>query len=71
MARLSVVAHPAKKKIALVVGAGDNLGSAICKCFSNEGFIVVAARRNGKKLVTLQKEIETTWGEIVYDYELI
>ena len=51
-----------KNKIALVVGAGDNLGSAICKCFSNEGFIVVACRRNGDKLVTLKNEIETSGG---------
>lgn len=58
-----------KNKIALVVGAGDNLGSAICKCFSNEGFIVVAARRNGDKLVTLQKEIETSGG-VFYGYSL-
>ena len=58
-----------KKKIALVVGAGDNLGSAICKCFSNEGFIVVAARRNGDKLVTLQKDIETSGG-VFYGYSL-
>ena len=58
-----------KNKIALVVGAGDNLGSAICRSFSNEGFTVVAARRNGDKLVTLQKEIETTDG-IFYGYSL-
>ena len=58
-----------KNKIALVVGAGDNLGSAICKCFSNEGFIVVAARRNGDKLANLQKEIETKGG-VFYGYSL-
>ena len=58
-----------KNKIALVVGAGDNLGSAICKCFSNEGFIVVACRRNGNKLVTLKNEIETSGG-IFYGHSL-
>ena len=58
-----------KNKIALVVGAGDNLGSAICKCFSNEGFIVVACRRNGDKLVTLKNEIETSGG-IFYGHSL-
>ena len=58
-----------KNKIALVVGAGDNLGSAICKCFSDEGFIVVACRRNGDKLVTLKNEIETSGG-IFYGHSL-
>ena len=58
-----------KNKVALVVGAGDNLGSAICKCFSNDGFIVVAARRNGDKLANLQKEIETTGG-VFHGYSL-
>ena len=58
-----------KNKIALVVGAGDNLGSAICKCFSNEGFIVVACRRNGDKLITLKNEIETSGG-IFYGHSL-
>ena len=58
-----------KNKIVLVVGAGDNLGSAICKCFSNEGFIVVACRRNGDKLITLKNEIETSGG-IFYGHSL-
>ena len=39
-----------ENKVALVMGAGDNLGSAISKCFANEGYTVVAARRNGEKL---------------------
>ena len=58
-----------KNKVALIIGAGDNLGSAICKCFSNDDFVVVAARRNGDKLVTLQNEIETTGG-VFHGYSL-
>ena len=46
-----------KNKVALVIGAGDNLGSAIAKCFSNDGYIIVAARRNGDKLNILKEEI--------------
>ena len=42
-----------EKKVALVMGAGDNLGSAISKCFANDGYTVVAARRNGDKLLSL------------------
>ena len=58
-----------KNKVALVIGAGDNLGSAICKCFSNDGFTVVAARRNGDKLVTLHNEIEAMGG-VFYGHSL-
>ena len=49
-------------KVALVMGAGDNLGSAISKCFANDGYTVVAARRNGDKLSTLKDEIEAEGG---------
>ena len=58
-----------KNKVALVIGAGDNLGSAIARCFSSEGYTVVAARRNGEKLNTLKNEIETKGG-IFYGYSL-
>ena len=58
-----------KNKVALVIGAGDNLGSAIAKCFSNEGYIIVAARRNSDKLNILKEEIELKDG-IFHGYSL-
>ena len=58
-----------KNKVALVIGAGDNLGSAIAKCFSNDGYIIVAARRNGDKLNILKEEIELKDG-IFHGYSL-
>ena len=58
-----------KNKVALVIGAGNNLGAAIARCFSSEGYIVVAARRSGDKLITLQNEIEAKGG-IFYGYSL-
>ena len=57
-----------KNKVALVVGAGNNLGAAIARCFSSEDYTVVAARRSGDKLITLQKEIELI--EIKIDEDL-
>ena len=51
------------------MGAGDNLGSAISKCFANDGYTVVAARRNGEKLSLLKNEIEAKGG-IFYGYSL-
>ena len=58
-----------KNKVTLVIGAGDNLGSAIVKCFSNEGYIIVAARRNGDKLNILKEEIELKDG-VFHGYSL-
>ena len=58
-----------KNKVALVIGAGNNLGAAIARCFSSEGYTVVAARRSGDKLITLQNEIEAKGG-IFYGYSL-
>ena len=51
-----------KDKVAVIIGAGDNLGSAIARCFANEGFTVVAARRNGDKLTNLKNDIESKGG---------
>lgn len=45
------------KPIALVIGAGDHLGSAIARRFAREGFHIVATRRRGD-LDTLVSEIE-------------
>ena len=47
-----------------VIGAGDFIGSEIAKKFASEGFAVFAGRRNGAKLDSLVKEIETAGGEI-------
>jgi NAD(P)-dependent dehydrogenase (short-subunit alcohol dehydrogenase family) len=49
-------------KTALVIGAGDYIGSAIAKRFAKEGYIVHAGRRNGEKLDALVKEIEVAGG---------
>jgi len=50
-------------KVALVVGAGDSLGSAVARRFGREGFTVCAARRNGEKLKPLCREIEDNGGK--------
>ena len=50
------------KKIALVIGAGDYIGSAIARRFAREGYIVHAGRRNGDKLQPLVEEIESFGG---------
>lgn len=47
----------ADKEVALIVGAGDAIGSAIARRFANEGYTVVAVRRNGERLQTLVEEI--------------
>ncbi|MGA2410593.1 MAG: SDR family NAD(P)-dependent oxidoreductase [Candidatus Binataceae bacterium] len=47
-----------------VIGAGDYIGAAIAKRFADEGFMVVAGRRNGDKLAPLAAEIEALGGRI-------
>ena len=44
-------------KVALVIGAGDAIGSAIARRFAGEGLIVCAARRNGERLAPLVDEL--------------
>jgi NAD(P)-dependent dehydrogenase (short-subunit alcohol dehydrogenase family) len=44
-------------KVALVVGAGDAIGSAIVRTFAERGFIACGARRNGEKLEGLVEEL--------------
>ncbi len=48
-----------KKKVALVVGAGDGIGMALMRRFSHEGLIVCGARRNGAKLDPLLNELNS------------
>ena len=50
------------RPVALVVGAGDYIGSAIAKRFAAGGFTVAAGRRNAEKLEPLVKEIEAAGG---------
>ena len=57
------------KKIALVIGAGTSLGSAVAKCFAKDGLTAVVARRTGEELATLKKEIED-FGGICHPFSL-
>lgn len=43
--------------VTLVVGAGDAIGSAICRKFAARGLTVCAARRNADKLQPLAEEL--------------
>ena len=45
------------EKVALVMGAGDAIGSAIARKFAQRGLTVCAARRNGDKLQPLVEEL--------------
>ena len=44
-------------KVALVIGAGDAIGSAIVRKFAGRGLIACAARRNGDRLAPLVAEL--------------
>ncbi len=44
-------------KVALVIGAGDAIGSAIVRKFAQRGLTVCAARRNADKLAPLVEEL--------------
>ena len=50
--------------VAVVIGAGDYIGSAIAERFAHGGYQIVAARRNksGDKLEPLKNAIETAGG---------
>ena len=54
-----------RQATAVVVGAGDYIGAAIARAFALEGFIVVAGRRDGGKLLPLAAEVEATGGRII------
>jgi NAD(P)-dependent dehydrogenase (short-subunit alcohol dehydrogenase family) len=51
------------RKAALIIGAGDALGSAIARRFAREGHVVCVARRNGDKLKPLVDSIRAAGGE--------
>lgn len=48
---------PSKTQVALVMGAGDAIGSAIGEQFARAGLTVCLARRNGEKLEPLVDEL--------------
>jgi NAD(P)-dependent dehydrogenase (short-subunit alcohol dehydrogenase family) len=49
-------------KVALIVGAGDALGSAIARRFAREGFTICATRRSAEKLEPLKAQIASAGG---------
>ena len=49
-----------KNKVALIIGAGDAIGSAIARKFSQRGLTVCITRRNEEKLQPLIDEITAT-----------
>ena len=51
--------------VALVVGAGDFIGSAIAKRFARGGYTLCVGRRNADKLKTLVDAIESDGGKAV------
>ena len=51
------------KEVALIIGAGDSLGSAVARVFAKNNFITVVARRNGDQLSPLKEEIEKNGGK--------
>ena len=53
--------------VALVMGAGDAIGSAIVRRLAAEGFVVCAARRHGDALTDLISEL-TGLGQRAYAY---
>jgi NAD(P)-dependent dehydrogenase (short-subunit alcohol dehydrogenase family) len=53
--------------VALVIGAGDAIGSAIVRQFAGAGFTVCAARRNGDQLQPLVDELAAL-GQTVHPF---
>ena len=49
--------------VALVVGAGDSLGSALARRFAREGMKACVVRRNADKLAPLVEQIRAAGGE--------
>ena len=52
-----------QRKVALVIGAGSSLGSAIARVFASDNYTTIVARRNGDELGPLKEEIESKGGE--------
>lgn len=51
-----------EKGVALIIGAGDAIGSAIARQFAKAGHVVCMARRNGDRLQEQVKTIEAEGG---------
>ncbi len=51
------------KRVALIVGAGDAIGSAIARQFAAEGLVVYAVRRDASKLEPLLDELKAAGHE--------
>ena len=51
------------KRVALIVGAGDAIGSAIARKFADEGLVVYAVRRDASKLEPLLDELKSAGHE--------
>ena len=51
-----------KDKVALIIGAGDYLGSSIARRFAKEGFHAVGTRRRGD-ITSFVKEIKDSGGD--------
>ena len=54
-------------RVAVIVGAGDAIGSAITRKFADRGLTAVALRRNGDKLAPLVRELRAG-GHEAYAY---
>ena len=52
-----------RRKVVLVVGAGDATGSAIARRFAREGYVACLARRSAEKLQPLVEQIRAEGGE--------
>lgn len=52
-----------KKKVVLVIGAGDATGSAIARRFAREGYVTCVTRRSADKLQPLVDSIRQAGGE--------
>ena len=52
-----------KNKVALIIGAGDAIGSAIARKFAQRGLTICATRRNEDKLKPLIEEISANGGK--------
>lgn len=55
--------EPGRKKVALIIGAGDATGGAIARRFAREGYVACVTRRSLEKLQPLLEEIRGEGGE--------